>query len=95
MNQKSGERPTPLLISIINGQFDLAMMLVERRANPNVTAENLGVTPLWAAINAQWQPRTRFPQPQEMDLQKSTYLDVMKALLEAGADANARVGVHP
>ena len=95
VNQKSGEGHTPLLIAIINGQFDLAMMLVERRANPNLSAENLGVTPLWAAVNAQWQPRTRFPQPQEMDLQKSTYLDVMKAMLEAGADPNARVRVHP
>ena len=48
-----------------------------------------GVTPLWAAVNTQWQPRTRFPQPQEMELQKATYLDVMKALLEKGADPNA------
>ena len=95
VNQKSGDGHTPLLIAIINGQFDVAMLLVERRANPNVAAENLGVTPLWAAINTQWQPRTRFPQPQEMELQKSTYLDVMKALLEAGADPDARVRVHP
>jgi len=95
INQKSGDGHTPLLIAIINGQFDLAMMLVERRANPHLAAENLGVTPLWAAVNAQWQPRTRYPQPQEMDLQKATYLDIMKALLEAGADPDARVRVHP
>ena len=51
--------------------------------------KNNGVTPLWAAVNTQWQPRTRFPQPQEMELQKATYLDVMKALLDKGADPNA------
>ena len=95
INQKSGDGHTPLLISLINGQFDMAMLFVERRANPNLAAEGLGVTPLWAAVNAQWQPRTRFPQPQEMDLQKATYLDVMQALLEAGADPDARIRVHP
>jgi hypothetical protein len=46
-------------------------------------------------VNAQWQPRTRFPQPQEMDLQKATYLDVMKALLAHGADPDARLKTHP
>src|SRR4029078_8962024 len=69
--------------------------LIARGANVNQSAEGLGVTPLWATINAQWQPRTRYPQPQEMDLQKSTYLDVMKALLDRGADPNTRVKVHP
>ena len=52
-------------------------------------------TPLWAAINTQWQPRTRFPQPQEMELQKATYLDVMQALLDKGAEPNARITSHP
>jgi uncharacterized protein len=95
INQKSGDGHTPLLVALVNGQFDMSMLFVERGANPNRAADGLGVTPLWAAVNAQWQPRTRFPQPQEMDLQKATYLDVMKALLEAGADPDARVRVHP
>src|SRR5262249_3379607 len=51
--------------------------------------------PLWAAVNTQWQPRTRYPQPQEMERQKATYLDVMKALLDAGADPDARLKTHP
>jgi ankyrin repeat protein len=46
-------------------------------------------------VNTRWQPRTRFPQPQEMDYQKATYLDVMEALLRGGADPNARVKGHP
>jgi uncharacterized protein len=54
-----------------------------------------GATPLWSAVNTQWQPRTRFPQPQEMELQKATYLDVMAKLLEKGADPNARLKQHP
>jgi uncharacterized protein len=84
-----------MLIALINGQFDLAMQLVEKGANVNLAGDVYGVTPLWAAVNTRWQPRTRYPQPQEMDYQKATYLDVMKALLEGGADPDARVKAHP
>ena len=91
----AGDATTPLLMSVINGQFDMAMFFLQRGANSNLAAAGNGVTPLWAAVNTQWQPRTRFPQPQEMELQKATYLDVMKALLDAGADPNGRVRSHP
>ncbi len=67
---------SPLLMAVINGQFDMAMFLIERGANSNLAASGNGVAPLWAAINTQWQPRTRFPQPQQMEQQKATYLDV-------------------
>jgi len=46
-------------------------------------------------VNAEWQPRTRYPQPQEHGLQKATYLDVMEALLDHGAYPDARVTKHP
>src|SRR6185503_11481425 len=95
INKKSADGNTPLLIALINGQFDVAMQFVEKGAKVNVAGDGYGITPLWAAINTRWQPRTRFPQPQEMDYQKATYLDVMKALLEAGADPDARVKGHP
>lgn len=96
INQVSaGDATSPLLMAIINAQFDLALRFLERGANPNLAAAVNGVTPLWAAVNAEWQPRTRFPQPQEHGLQKATYLDVMKALLKAGADTNVRMLKHP
>jgi len=91
----AGEATPPLLIAVINGQFDMAMFLIGKGANPNVAEGGNGATPLWAAVNTQWQPRTRYPQPQEMEQQKATYLDVMKALLAAGADPDARLKSHP
>jgi uncharacterized protein len=91
----AGDATSPLLMAVINGQFDMAMFLIERGANPNLVAAGNGVTPLWAAVNTQWQPRTRFPQPQQMEKQQATYLDVMTALLAAGADPNARLVSHP
>ena len=96
VNQVSaGDGTSPLLMATINGQFDLAMKLLERGADPNVASNEEGVTPLWAAVNAEWQPRTRYPQPQEHDRQETTYLDLMRALLEAGADPDTRITKHP
>ena len=91
----AGDGTSPLLMAVINGQFDMAIALLERGADPNLVSTVNGVSPLWAAVNVQWQPRTRFPQPQEKELQATNYLDVMKALLKAGADPNARISVHP
>ena len=90
-----GDGTSPLLMAAINSQFDVALLLVERGADPNVVSELNGIAPLWATINARWQPRTRFPQPQALGQQNSTYLDVMEALLEAGADADHRTTKHP
>jgi ankyrin repeat protein len=91
----AGDGSSPLLVAAINGQFDAAMLLIEKGANPNLSMKGTGVHPLWAAVNTQWQPRTRFPQPQNTEQQKHTYLEVMEALLKAGADVNARITTHP
>jgi len=89
----AGDSTTPLLLSTINGQFDVSLKLIERGANPNL-ASAAGATPLYTTINTQWAPRSRFPQPQALQSQRVTYLDVMEALLKAGADPNVRIKQH-
>ena len=66
------------------------MQLVKRGANVKV-ASTAGATPLYAAINTQWLPRSRFPQPQAVQMQKTTHIELMTALLDAGADVNVRL----
>ena len=88
------DRTTPLLLAAINGQFDVAMQLIKRKADVNI-ASTAGMTPLYATINTQWAPKSRYPQPQALQTQQATYLDVMAALLKAGADPNARIIHHP
>lgn len=85
---------TPLLEATINGQFDVALILIEKGADVNRVAKT-GFTPLYATINTQWAPKSRYPQPQALQNQKSSYLDVMKALLDKGADPNFRIPAQP
>ena len=87
------DHTTPLLLAAINGQFDVAMRLIARGADPNIES-TAGATPLYATINQQWAPRSRFPQPQAVQNQKRRYLDVMNALLKAHADPNVRIKTH-
>ncbi|MGH7636868.1 MAG: ankyrin repeat domain-containing protein, partial [Gemmatimonadaceae bacterium] len=84
---------TPLLLAAINGHFDVAMTLVKRGADPNV-ASTAGATPLYAVVNTQWRPRSRYPQPHAAEFQKTTHLALLEALLVAGGDPNARITQH-
>ena len=88
--RKGGDHASALLVATVNGQFDLASLLLERGADPNLTAKN-GVAPLYAAINLMWAPRAGYPQPRAHMNQKLSYLEIMTRLLEAGADPNQRV----
>ena len=88
-----GDRTSPMLIAMINGHFDLAMRLLDRGADPNLASDS-GATPLYAALNAHWAPKARYPQQQAYKQQKATYLDVMARLLKAGVDPNVRLKKH-
>ena len=85
-----GDHTSPLLMALINGHFGLAMELFNRGADPTV-ASDAGATPLYIALNTEWIPKSRHPQPTHRLQQEVTYLDLMKAFLEAGVDPNVRL----
>jgi len=89
----AGDRSSPMLVAIINGQYDLANALLSRGADPNLVSDD-GVSPLFAVLNNEWQLRTWYPQPTASAQQRASYLDLMEALLKAGADPDARTKSH-
>ena len=91
----AGDGTSPLLMASINGQYDLAIALIELGADTNIASQLNGIAPLWAAINSRWQPRTRFPQPQAQSQQDHSYIDLMRTLLDNGADVDTRITLHP
>jgi ankyrin repeat protein len=89
INELSADKTTPLMMAVINGHFDLAIELLQRGADPKI-ATVAGGTPLYRAVDVQWAPKSFYPQP-SVKQEKTSYLDLMKALLARGANPNARL----
>jgi hypothetical protein len=91
IDQGSGDGTTPLLISIVNGHYDLAMMLLGRGADPNKRSAS-NANPLYTTIDVQWLPHGPSAEVRAQDQQHTTYMQLMEALLIAGADPDVRLG---
>jgi ankyrin repeat protein len=91
LNQVSdGDHTSPVLMAAINGHYDLALDLVRRGADVTL-ASDAGATPLYGVLNMQWAPKARHPQPAHYQQQRVGYLELAEAILQAGADVNARL----
>lgn len=88
-----GDQSSPLLVAVINGNYDLANMLLEHGADPNLVSDD-GAGPLFATLNIEWSLRTWYPQPSMFRQQHTSHLELMELLLEAGAEPNQRTVTH-
>jgi uncharacterized protein len=77
-----------LVLAIINGHFDTAAFLLDRKADPNA-ADSYGREALFAAIDMRDIYGSNRPAPR--DSGKVEPLDLIKMLLDRGADVNAKL----
>jgi ankyrin repeat protein len=95
VNVVSGsDHMSPLLQAIITGHFDIAKLLLEHSADPNLVSATAGLFPLWATIDARYAYHEWYPAP-SVDQENTNYLDLIKELLDHGANVNARLGSKP
>ena len=79
-----------LTMAILNAHFDVAMLLLDRGADPKPADTSEGVTALYAVIDAKWANRVWYPPPSPEE-EKVHYLDLITAILERDIDIDIRL----
>lgn len=86
------EGVTPLVMSILNAQFDTAAVLI--RAGANVNSWDIwGRAPLYSAVDYNTTPRGGRPDRPSAD--KTTALEVIDMLLRGGANPDMQLKLFP
>jgi uncharacterized protein len=86
VNEATADGASALTVAVINGHYELAARLLEKGADPNAAAQ--GWTPLHQVLLTR-RPGLFRPTPAPVPDVAVTDLDLMKALIERGADVNA------
>jgi ankyrin repeat protein len=85
----AGDKSTPLIIAIANGHYDLAAYLLDHGADPNLATID-GLAALYAVEDTEYAEVGWAPNPITAQ-EKTTYLELLKALLAHKADPNAQL----
>ena len=93
VNQADPNGITPLLMAITNNHMDVARFTIEHGAEINV-ADWYHRTPLWAAVEARNMDVDN-AEPFENGVDREPVLDLIKVLLDRGADPNTRTKETP
>src|SRR3984885_2879984 len=86
-NLTDPDSTTALVLAIIHGHYDTAALLAERGADPNI-ADTAGMAALYAAVDMNTLGEV-YGHPARPTSSKVTGLELIKVLLEHGADPNA------
>jgi len=88
INALDSDGNNALTLAILNTHYDLTQTLIDRGANPNIAAKN-GRTALYSAVemhDVDWSPR-----PAHKEIDKTTSMDIIHALLDHKANVNAQL----
>jgi ankyrin repeat protein len=83
---------SPLLIATLNGRWDVAKYLINKGANINKW-DWWGQSPLYAAVDMNTLPHGGRPDRPSLD--ETTSLDIIKLLLDKGANTNLQLKLLP
>jgi len=93
INQRDANEITPLIIAITNNHPDVARDLIDRGADIKAV-DWYGRTALWAAVETRNMDVDN-AEPFENGVDRGPVLDVIRILLERGADPNTRTKETP
>ena len=92
VNEAMADGMSPLVLALLNGHYELASFLVDRGADANADAH--GWTPLHQIAWTR-RPNTGFNLPGAIATGNVDSLDVVRKLVKAGANVNARQKKEP